>query len=109
MEFKTLDKIHLIKLEGSVLQSDSQRIERYFFEIFSSENKNVIIDLSEANHISSSVLGQIVFMKNKLKHKSGDLKLVATDEDLLELFELTMLNKVFQIYSDLETAIESFN
>ncbi len=109
MEYKTLDKVHLIKLFGSVLQSDSGRIERYFTEIFSSENKNVIIDLSEANHISSSVLGQIVYMKNKLKPKNGDLRLVVFDEDLLELFELTMLNKVFQIFSSLDEAIDSYN
>ena len=109
MEYKLLNGIQFIKMEGSILQSDSQRLERYFAQILSSDSKNVIIDLTEANHISSSVLGQMVFIKNKLKPHSGDLKIVVIDEDLLELFDLTMLNKVFEIYSSIEEAIDSYS
>ena len=108
MEFKLIEGIQVIKMDGSVLQSDSGRLDRYFSQIFSSESKNVVIDLTDANHISSSVLGQIVFLKNKLKALSGDIRLVITDDDLLELFDLTMLNKVFEIFPTPEAAFKSY-
>ena len=108
MIYKLLDGIQIIKLEGSVLQSESIRIERYFSEIFASNFKNVVIDLTEAKHISSAVLGQMVFIKKKLVSQSGDIKLIITDDDILELFDLTMLNKVFQIFETHEQAIESY-
>jgi anti-sigma B factor antagonist len=108
MEYKLIEGIQLIKMEGSVLQSDSGRLDRYFSQIFSSDSKNVVIDLTDANHISSSVLGQIVFLKNKLKALSGDIRLVITDDDLLELFDLTMLNKVFEIYPNVDAAFDSY-
>lgn len=108
MEFKLIEGIQVIKMDGSVLQSDSGRLDRYFSQIFSSESKNVVIDLTDANHISSSVLGQIVFLKNKLKALSGDIRLVITDDDLLELFDLTMLNKVFEIFPTTEEAFKSY-
>lgn len=108
MEYKLVEGIQLIKMDGSILQSDSGRLDRYFSQIFSSESRKVVIDLTDANHISSSVLGQIVFLKNKLKALSGDIRLVITDDDLLELFDLTMLNKVFEIFPDIDAAFRSY-
>ena len=108
MNYKLLDGIQFIKLEGSVLQSESVRIDRYFSEILASDSKNVIVDLTEANHISSAVLGQLVFIRKKLQKESGDIKLIITDEDLQELFDLTVLNKVFEIFQSTDRAIESY-
>ncbi len=47
-------------------------------------------------------------MKNKFNTIGGDIKIIVTDEDLLELLEITMLDQVFQIYEDFNSCKLSF-
>jgi anti-anti-sigma factor len=98
----------IIQLEGSILQIESDQLRRLLENHYDNKDKNIIIDMLGTNHICSSALGHLVFAKNKLRSFYGDIKFVAADEDLLELLDLTMLNQVFEIYSDLETAKASF-
>ncbi|MCB1193306.1 MAG: STAS domain-containing protein [Leptospiraceae bacterium] len=108
MEVITKENIQILKLTGSVLQSEAEKFETFFKNSIEKKNTNIVVDLTEANHICSSILGQLVFYKNSVKSTSGDIKLVIVDEDLLELFEITLLNKVFHIYNNLEYAIRTY-
>ena len=49
-------------------------------------------------HICSSALGALVAIKRKIKDNEGDIKLVIVNENLLRLFQTTMLDKVFEIF-----------
>lgn len=60
----------------------------------------------ETQHICSSALGQIVFMKNKFVSVGGNIVLVVRDEDLLELLEITMLDQIFEVYSHTNEAMK---
>lgn len=108
MEVITKENIQILKPSGSILQSDTDKFETFFKDSIKNKHTDIIVDFSETNHICSSVLGQLVFYKHNIRSKNGDIRLVITDEDLLELFEITLLNKVFQIYERLEYAIRSF-
>jgi anti-anti-sigma regulatory factor len=48
-------------------------------------------------------------MKNKFNSHGGDIKMVVTDEDLLELLEITMLDQVFQLYDNVNACAKSFS
>jgi anti-sigma B factor antagonist len=108
MKLTTKNNTHLFKLEGSILQTESEKLDLYFSELLETDETRIIIDMTEANHICSMVLGQIVYYKKKLSSIQGDIKLVIVDEDLLELFDITLLNRVFEIYSDVNDAYRSF-
>jgi anti-sigma B factor antagonist len=97
--------VQFIKMEGSILQADTDMLNGFIQDVLSSQNYTVLIDLSDANHICSSALGQLVYFKNKLSEHGGQMKVVLTDDDLLELFELTLLNEIFEIYSDVGSAL----
>jgi len=53
-------------------------------------------------------LGILVSYKKKFTENSGNIKIVITDEDLLELFEITMLDKIFEIFQDLKSAEDAY-
>ena len=102
------ENINILNLKGSILQGDCDTIRKYL-EAYLSDTKKFIIDnLLETNHICSSALGQLVYMKNKFNIIGGDIKIIVTDEDLLELLEITMLDQVFQIYEDFNSCRLSF-
>lgn len=108
MKLTTKNNIHLFKLEGSILQSESEKLDLYFSELIDSYENKIIIDMTETTHVCSMVLGQIVYYKKKINANNGDIKLVIVDEDLLELFDITLLNRIFEIYSDVEEAYSAF-
>lgn len=108
MDYKVINGIQFVRLEGSVLDSDAPKIERRFEEVISNESLKVILDLSDARHICSAALSHIIFLNKKLKSRSGSLKLIVTDEDLWELFDLTMLNRTIDLYKTSEEALQAF-
>ncbi|MCE9502095.1 MAG: STAS domain-containing protein [Leptospira sp.] len=108
MEVNLKEGIQTLKLQGSILQADAELLEGLLTKIDPTDPYRVIIDFTDATHICSAVLGILVSFKRKFKQNGGDVKLVISDEDLLELFEITMLDKVFEIYSDALAAGRSF-
>lgn len=102
------ENINILNLKGSILQGDCDTIRRHLESYLSETKKFIVVNLLETNHICSSALGQLVYMKNKFNTIGGDIKIIVNDEDLLELLEITMLDQVFQIYEDFNTCKLSF-
>jgi anti-sigma B factor antagonist len=103
------EHLTILNLKGSILQSESDVIRRSLESFLSNANPFIAINLLETNHICSSALGQIVYMKNKFISLGGDIKMVVTDEDLLELLEITMLDQVFQLHETIAACAKSFS
>ena len=104
----TYEDIHILNLHGSILQSESEVIRKYLENYLSSQNYKIVVNLLETNHICSSALGHIVYMKNKFNKVGGDIRVVVNDEDLLELFEITTLDQVFMLFDNFITCANSF-
>ncbi len=58
---------------------------------------NFIIDFSECNFIDSTGLGALVSIYKKCAEHSGNVKLISLKEEVKKLFELTRLDRVFEI------------
>lgn len=68
-----------------------------------------IINLEAVNFIDSSGLGTLVSVFTLLKKMNGFLKISGINENIDELFKLTRLNDFFEIYDNVDLALESFN
>ncbi len=68
----------------------------------------VIIDLSTCEYVDSTFLGVLVAALKKVAKLEGDVRLVGLKPQVLAMFELTRMFRVFQTYSDLQKAIKSF-
>ncbi|MFA7287816.1 MAG: STAS domain-containing protein [Melioribacteraceae bacterium] len=68
----------------------------------------IIIDLSSCTFMDSTFLGVLVNTLKKAAKTGGDLKLVGFQPAVRSMFELTRLFRVFDTYSELQTAIKSF-
>lgn len=67
-----------------------------------------IADLTGVSHISSSVLGVLARFAEECRRNHGELRLVVTENGVTHLLQVTMLDKVFEIYNSLEEAEEDF-
>lgn len=108
MDITAQKDIHILKIQGSILQSDTEELDTKLSTYEFPESPKVIIDLTDVNHICSTALGILVSYKKRFKDAQGDIMVVINDEDLLQLFEITMLDKVFTICPTVEDAKDEF-
>ncbi|WP_243156038.1 STAS domain-containing protein [Clostridium sp. C2-6-12] len=60
-------------------------------------NKDFIINFSECIFIDSTGLGALVSIYKKCAEKGGSIKLKSLNPEVLKLFQLTRLDKIFDI------------
>ncbi|NOT86040.1 MAG: STAS domain-containing protein [Methylococcaceae bacterium] len=105
--------LNLEKINGfSVLNILDERIDAhnsgdlktYLLQLIESGEKNLIIQLQQVRFIDSSGLGALLSGNKHIIAKSGKLALTNIQQQVLSMFELTRLNRVFDIYADLNEA-----
>ncbi len=72
------------------------------------DTPKVLISFQNVDHLSSAALGTLITINNKIRGKEGQLRLAEIDPQIYEVFVITKLNKLFQIYDSSEQALASF-
>lgn len=97
---------YLVKLNGALNARSADDAKQTFRDLSDKGTKQIVVDLSGVPFIDSSGLAALV---SGLKTFGGDaqnLKLAAPQSQAKLLFELTMFDRVFQIF---ETVAEAQN
>src|ERR1051325_5641758 len=68
----------------------------------------LLLDFSNVDHLSSAALGMLINANNRIKQRNGQLRLAAIKPQILEVFVITKLNKLFRIMATREEALASF-
>lgn len=69
---------------------------------------NMLLCFTHVRHLSSGALGMFNRLKKKIEQDGGTLKLANLRESLNEVFRITQLNTIHDIYPDHETALASY-
>jgi anti-sigma B factor antagonist len=81
-------------------------LRSFIVNIINSGSENIIIDLDNISFIDSSALGAIVSIM-KIIRNNGKLMLTGVNGIVLDLFKLTRMDKVLNLYSDVDSAKKS--
>lgn len=68
----------------------------------------MIMDFKNIKYLSSSVLSKLVSIHKKINSLSGDLSLSSIDPVVKKIFQITQLEKLFIIFPDVKSALDSF-
>ncbi len=71
-------------------------------------NKHLVINLSETQHLNSTALGVLISAHSNYVRRGGQMKLAAVDKRIENIFVITKLSLVFDVYPTEEQAIASF-
>jgi len=72
------------------------------------QRRKIILDFTNVEYLSSAALGKLITMDKKVKAAKGKLRLSGIRPDIYEVFAITKLNKLFEIYDDQDKALDSF-
>lgn len=98
--------VYLVKLNGALNARSAEDAKQKFRDLSDKGAKQIIVDLAGVPFIDSSGLAALV---SGLKTFGGDanyLRLAAPQSQAKLLFELTMFDRVFQIFDSVEAAKE---
>ena len=73
-----------------------------------SDVRKMLINMENVQYLSSAVLGKLISLHKALRMKKGSLKLCSIAQPIYEVFEITRLDKVFDIYPTENEAMDAF-
>jgi anti-sigma B factor antagonist len=92
---------------------DPEVIKRTFDDLEAllgkSDERLVVLDFAPVKFMASATLGKLVQLQKKCVEYQVKLKLCSVSPDILQVFKITKLNKVFDIQSDEAAARKSFS
>ena len=86
---------------------NSGELKEYILHMIERGEVNIIVQLESVRFIDSSGLGALLSGYKNAAVKSGKLALACCRPQVLSMFELTRLNRVFEIYTDVNEAFEN--
>jgi anti-sigma B factor antagonist len=90
--------------EASILELGTE-----LFGLVEQDNrKSLLLNFSGVEFLSSAALGKLITLDRKVKTAKGRLKMSNIRPEILEVFQITKLNKVFDIRGDEAEAIAAF-
>ena len=68
----------------------------------------LVLDFAAVDHLSSAALGMLINANNKIRESNGQLRLTNIKPQIMEVFVITRLNKLFKILPTRAEALASF-
>lgn len=88
--------------------ANSERFKELIFAEIDKGAKKIIISFEAVEYVDSSFLGAMVAILKRLMTADGKMVIIALNNDIKHLFDLTRLDKVFTVEPDLEKAKQHF-
>ncbi len=95
-------------LEGEVNINNSPELRKSFDGIITRNEKKVLVDFSSVSYIDSSGLATLIEMYQRLKKMGGRMRFSNMEQKIKNVFEITKLHKLFEIFDTQETALKDF-
>ena len=91
---------------------DETNIQELGVELFGlveqDNRKSILLNFSHVEFLSSAALGKLITLDRKVKAAKGRLKMSNIRPEIFEVFQITKLNKVFDIRNDEAEAVAAF-
>ncbi|MBV9463896.1 MAG: STAS domain-containing protein [Verrucomicrobiae bacterium] len=91
---------------------DEQNIQKIGEDLFSLVDelgrRKILLNFGNVEYLSSAALGKLITLNKKLQAAGGRLILCNIDPQIHEVFEITKLDKFFNIQKEEQTALQAF-
>lgn len=84
---------------------NSVELKEYLLQMIDRGENNIVVQLEHVRFIDSSGLGALLSGHKHIVAKSGQFALTNIQQQVLSMFELTRLNRVFAIYGDINEVL----
>jgi anti-anti-sigma factor len=104
---KLFKDICVLEIDGEIDAEHATQLKKAIAKSREEHAVHFVLDLSHVTFIDSTGLGVLISLMRHLKENGGELRLVALQDEVRAIFEITRLFRVFEIFSNVEEAIQS--
>ena len=97
----------VISLNGDIDLYTAPELKSELHRLIDSAATRIVVDLTSATFIDSTTLGVLLGALKRFRPSGGELALVCSDPNIRRVFEITLLDRVFEIFPDAESAFSS--
>ena len=106
---RELDCIIIVDAVGRLTLSDSRTQLRDLIHVFTGNgHKNFLLNFAGVDFIDSDGMGELVRSYSVVRQRGGEMRIVHATQRVRDLFRITRLNTLFEIYSDEQVALQAF-
>jgi anti-sigma B factor antagonist len=102
-------EIVILEPKGELVGGDETEDVRQTIEgLIKEENKKLVIDLAKVHYLNSSALGMLAWAHTNYAKRGGRIVLASLEKNIQNIFVITKLSLVFDVYTDQREAVASF-
>lgn len=105
---ESFDDFSVVEIEGEVDLYSSPELRKVLLDLTKKKTAGILVDLGKVRYMDSSGVATLVEALQQAKKYDGKLKLVNLRDAVKDVFELSRLDKVFDIYPGIKEAREAF-
>ncbi len=98
--------IMIYQLEGDINLNTSPLLRKAFDTCTGGDIKTVVVNFQAVPYIDSSGLATLIELLQRLKRSGAQLKICSLTDKVKNVFEVTRLHKLFEIFDNEESALE---
>jgi len=108
IEVRQCGAVSVVKPIGAIKGSDADKVAATLNEAIRVNLGRVVLDASSVPMIDSQGLGAMVGVTRELAQSGKPLKLSAMSETVRQVFELTGISPLFEMFDDANSAVRSY-
>jgi len=102
-------KVSVVDLPGRITHGDGDvEMRQAVQQILDQGNRSILLNLERVTYMDSAGLGELVACHKRVVEKGGVMKILRPNQKVLDLFTITKLIQLFDIYEDEKQALVSF-
>lgn len=97
----------VLTLSGELMADQADQFRRACQDRFEAGTRDIVLDLEHLTLIDSVGLELLLWLMDEVSERRGQLRLVSPEEVVCKIFEITRLERRFNVHETIEAAAKS--
>ncbi|MBF0477878.1 MAG: STAS domain-containing protein [Candidatus Omnitrophica bacterium] len=108
IKLDNINGVAIVTVGGNINMDNCNELRDAFKKVLKDGKTKVLIDLAKVVFIDSSGIASLIEMFQNLEKVGGKMRLCHVNKNIIGLFEITKVHKLFGIFENREEALKEF-
>ncbi len=110
LKLRNVGHVVIVDIRGKATRGRGDaKLRPRLIELLRRDLRHILVNLENTTHVDSCNLSELVACYKRARERNGMIKLLCPAGRVRDLLRVTRLDKVFEIFSDEDSALASFH
>jgi anti-sigma B factor antagonist len=100
--------VQVLILQGKLEPDDAEQFQQELTAASTEKPASLLLDLGGLQYICSTALGILITEHRRVRRAEGEIKLVVDEGYVKSILQMTMLDRVFPLFTSRDDALKTF-